>query len=342
MAKLPIFELNDVPQWQIARLDSWLEQWRSETHFRETEARGLILPELPSAPPGKDFPDLNTLRGQGYDDGVRSGQIRLLSSKVLPLARRPVFVAVLSEWTEDLKLVVPYGPFTIPGTTGELLTDRPDPALQVLCLWNSHTLPAEAIDTSWIVDELSPTELSDAWAIFQYITFGTTLPASLAQRVGPPVVHPRDPRRLYQKDEMSLMAPLARRAIEWERRRFDSAMKNALNVIPLLPAILAAQAFRQAAAVPEAAREEWVYQAQALEVECVLRLEGDQRTIGVYVYDLAGEDSMALDGACILDSNQKEVGTIANGRASVPAELVREGFVLRGADSTPIKLHRRE
>ena len=217
MAKLPIIEIREAPSEQARRLSAWLDEWEAEMRLRQADGA-----EMASERPGKGFGHVEAFgasrfRGQEYDEPIRAGQIRLLSARTVPQARRPLFVAVLSEWEDGLALVTPYGPFSEPASTGELLTGRQDSALRVLCLWNSHTLPHVAIAESWVVDDLTGTELADAWAAFEHITFGKALNSALAERVGPPICHPRDPRRQYQEEELKLLAPLARVALAWER-----------------------------------------------------------------------------------------------------------------------------
>ena len=341
MTKLPRIEIKEAPLWQTIRLTAWLDEWETEMRLREGEATSPLPEEAPPGPLATDVSGLTALRRQEYDEQVHSGQIRLLSSHLLPRARRPIFVAVLSEWTGGLKLVAPYGPFAEPASAGELLTTRPDSALKVLCLWNSHTLPDEAIARSWVVDDLAQAELNDAWAVFEQVAFGKALAAGLAERVGPPICHPRDPRRQYQEEELAVMSPLAGAAIQWERERIAARGSNVINIIPLLAAFLTARALREAASVPEAATKQWTYRAPGLDVELVLRLESDQHTLGAYVYDLDGEESHALDGAFVLDQDQNVAGTITGGRARIVAEAVQRGFILRASSGTPVTLSRK-
>jgi hypothetical protein len=133
------------------------------------------------------------------------GQVRLLAPALTPAASRPVYVAVLREWETGDLLVAPFGPFSVPATTTELLTRRLDLALRVLCLWNARTVPLTVLRQSWLVEPLTVREAADAWAVFRCAATGRPIPATLARRVGPPIFVPTDPRLIYQTREVAAL-----------------------------------------------------------------------------------------------------------------------------------------
>lgn len=55
----------------------------------------------------------------------------------------------------------------------------------------------EVVGVSWILDKLGSQLLSDAWAVYQRISTNTPLPRRLSERIGPPLLHPLDPRYEY-------------------------------------------------------------------------------------------------------------------------------------------------
>jgi hypothetical protein len=89
--------------------------------------------------------------------------------------------------------------------------------LKVLCLWNTRTLSAEILKRSWLVGNLTAAEREDAWTVFRHATTGVDLDDRLLAQVGCSVVHPRDPRIEYQREEAGMMAPLA--VVAWEHVR---------------------------------------------------------------------------------------------------------------------------
>ena len=151
-----------------------------------------------------------------FDDNIQPGEIRLLSSAIVPDSQRPYYAAVIKQWEEDMVLIAPYSPFTVPATTGEFLTGREDFSLATLELWNARTVPIVLLNKSWLVDQLSETEQKEAFAVFANITSGKDLPEELRDRAGIPIVNPKDPRIEYQKEEAALLAPLQNRIQMYE------------------------------------------------------------------------------------------------------------------------------
>ena len=141
-----------------------------------------------------------------FDRPVAVGQVRLLSPELTSDTDRPVFVAVFGDWDEGEVLMAPFGPFSVPATTGEWLTGRTTPVLRVLEVWNARSVPNTALDESWLVDDFAPAECKAAWHVFEHEAFRKPLAPEFEQQVGPPLVHPEDPRRRYQDEEVALLA----------------------------------------------------------------------------------------------------------------------------------------
>ena len=204
MSRIPKIQWRRPDEAQLSRLQQWLAEYQYE--------QACIQSDPPPQPSGTTarhpVPVEISSRVSPFDPGVAPGQIRLFSARTLPEADRPVYIAVLSEWTPGWLLVAPYSRFSIPGTVGELDTGREALPLRALSLWNSHTMPAEFLDESWIIDQLTREELRDALAVFRHITYGDDLPKELSSRVGLPIHHPSDPRIAYQSAESLMMSPL--------------------------------------------------------------------------------------------------------------------------------------
>jgi hypothetical protein len=206
MSRLPPLQFQETPSWQHQRLADWIEEWSLDLELRavlEHEAADRS-PASSRPPPGQSIPGLT----RPFDAPVEVGQIRLLSPRLVPDADRPMFVAIFRAWEDDLVLVAPFSRFSTPATQGEWLTGRPTPALRVLAVWNSRTLPLSRLEESWSVDVLTPLECDAAWAVFEHAISGRPLPETRALDVGPPVRHPEDPRLRYQGEENALFAYL--------------------------------------------------------------------------------------------------------------------------------------
>jgi hypothetical protein len=166
------------------------------------------------------------------------GEVRLLSSRLLPSAKRPVYVLVMGDWEDGLKLVAPFGPMLEPATPGELKTDRPEFCLSVLCLWNAHSVPVSRLQWGWVVDHLPENTVEEAWSVFRHAATGSPLTAALEERVGLPILDPEDPRTIYQAREFNFLSPLSEGILQGSEKQrilhfpsFDRAMEDERRAI---------------------------------------------------------------------------------------------------------------
>jgi len=207
MPKLPILRWVPATTGSADRLERWCSAWGIDQHLRVAQP-GYADP-LPFAARGgsTDDPLWQRLADPDVADlELDVGQIRLIDGWLVPKARRLVFVAIIYAWEGGVFAISPYGPFNEPATTGELLTDRPDDVLQVLSLWNTRAIPHDLLsEGSRFVGRLTLTELSDARAVFRHALTGESLPETLRDRVGSPIIHHRDPRIVYQSEEAQML-----------------------------------------------------------------------------------------------------------------------------------------
>lgn len=145
--------------------------------------------------------------GNYTSDSIQPGQIRLLARGVGGVENRLLYAAILSEWNADPKewLIAPFSSYTTPAVRGELLL-RPTGALslRVLCLWNARNVADRTMSRSWLVDELNGEEQREAANMLRYTLHGDPLPEELHPRIGPPILKPDDPRRAYEREEITL------------------------------------------------------------------------------------------------------------------------------------------
>lgn len=210
MNKIPNSKLYRPLAWQKRLLSQWLREWEIYRRLKEFPP---VEPGVSSGPV-----DLESFRKfvRGSDSsGLVPGEIRLLSHSLTPAVSYPVYVSVVRDWDEGWKLIAPFSPFALPATPGELLFEGREAPLKVLSLWNSCTVPPAALERSWFAGNLSAGELEEAWAVFRYETTGIDLPASLTRRVGPPIFNPRDPRLIYQKEQVGALRELTGIAVKF-------------------------------------------------------------------------------------------------------------------------------
>jgi hypothetical protein len=95
---------------------------------------------------------------------------------------------------------MPFGRFTHPAVPGEWRTDYDALHLRVLCAWNCAVLDAEILARSWVVETLDEQELQSITALAKTLQ-SDIQSLSVSDRVGPPLVHPLDPRHDYLAEE---------------------------------------------------------------------------------------------------------------------------------------------
>ena len=199
--KLPDIRMARAPDWQHERLARWLAEWRIELALGETPTAGRMPAPLRAE-----------VRAElGGDTGMpEAGHIRLLYPHLAAAWHRPVCLAILAQRNGPEFLAAPFGPFSEPATPGELRTGRAEAPLRVLCVWNARWFTPTVFRGSWKVDTLTGEDLEAANRVLAACEDGLVLPAELAGRVGPPLMHPDDPRRIYCRRETVRMDALLR------------------------------------------------------------------------------------------------------------------------------------
>lgn len=329
-----------MPNPDAIKLALWLKRWREEVAL----AKAGELPELlPTDVPAPQLPtDVNS-----FDSfGVCASDIRLLNPWLVRDVRRPLYFAVLGEWLDGLWLIAPFARFPQPATVGEWNTGRgeADPKkdpLAVLCLWNALTVPPEVVSQSWFIDLFNEKEMESAWDVFRHITTGKFLPTNLAQRVGPPLYHPADPRNDYLEEEASGLRPLGKLAEDYVSRLEETS---------------------EPVQTPSETETEDKFVESALGVR-ELAIAGDAATTGgkvlklrvpelgirvTFRQDARGEQVIAratriadstisykLDGGSVMKSG-KIVGKFVNGRAEFKASMLAGRIGLRDRKGKPL------
>ena len=243
MPKLPHLNRRLPPKGEAERLSRWFRERDLEQRLRREDPNYAEPLRPPSLDERRRDPKLATMV-EPFDPEVKVGQIRILHGGMFAEVRRPLHVAILSEWppasadlddqaagppSETLRniiplpegrrglvvtpmeateeksyLVAPFSDYREPATTTEWLTGREAGPLRVLCLWNTRDYPARWLELTWIVGELSEQELAGAWDVFRHTLTGVPLSDRLRAQVGAPIIHPRDPRLAYQAEEARL------------------------------------------------------------------------------------------------------------------------------------------
>lgn len=267
------------------------------------------------------------------------GDIRLLSPRLTPDADRPFYVAIFRAWQDDWRLVAPFGPYEVPGTPGELLLQRDAPTLRVLCLWNTHSVPPDALGESWFIDRMTEKEMDDTWAVFRHVATGADLGKSLADRVGAPLGGEGDPRIAYQAEEMALMRPLALVAAQTAQERAPGGGRVPSTVrVPWLRKARRASDVALQAAERQLPQDESIFVVRDPPLRIRVALQSDWRTVSFLVLDSEGEPSRLLNKGTITDAKGCAIGTIRGSMAQVPMEELGDDFGILAASGQPLSL----
>ena len=177
---------------QRERLARWLGEWQLLRGLSAEDGGGIALP----APRfGAKAAGLQARQRAG--ESVCPGDIRLLAPEWPSTWKRPRFLLVAEVAATRDALIIPFGPLSEPAHEGELRTRRDECGLRVLCLWNARWAPAAALESGWLIDRLPSDGLAEVAAARRAAEEGIPLTEPLGERVGPPLVHPLDPRHEY-------------------------------------------------------------------------------------------------------------------------------------------------
>lgn len=200
---LPKMKTVEISETQHAWCGLWLEAYEQYHAVHEMDLEDEALPESVDSP-------ITPLRREPYSlDEVTVGQIRMLSPSLTPEASEPVFVAVIGQQGGEF-LVTPYSRFPVPAFLSELCMECDEDELATLCIWNTHSLKAESLEKSWVVDALAADECRAALSVFESYLFGDPVPEALKNRIGAPILYSDDPRIPYQDEEIHRCQGLGR------------------------------------------------------------------------------------------------------------------------------------
>lgn len=345
MPELPELKWKPAPPGRKERLARWFAEWNLLQRMRRADP-ALFEPLHPPA-----HSDVGPSSGRHrlvapFNTELKVGQIRSMAPGLFAEFQRFSYVALIGEWGGDAFVTAPFGPFLEPATKTEWLTGREEHALRVLQLWNARTWPREVLERSWLVDELTAQEREDAWTVFLHAATGATLSDRLLAQVGCPVVHPRDPRLAYQKQEASLFALRSGEQAESVGDEPDDKIITVPEFIlvtdwnrPWLQDQQLALAANSASARSGAPREQRL-SAPELRLTLLLREESNGQFVSVTVRDQTQQFSTRLNGAVIRANSGEVLATVAGWQARLPIQKMLDGIRLFSASGQPIKLDR--
>lgn len=321
----------------IRMLGAWVAEWTDWQNLRES----LSSFEAEASPSDADSLSSEAAREallkavQPYGAlPAPVGEVRLLSASLTPKVERPVYVAVLQE-TGEWRLVVPFSPFSVPGTPDELLLgdlggvpkDAFSGGLAVLAVREAVWVTSEQLRKSWSAGRLPSKSVEDAEAVLLAYFNGAPLDYELKERVGARASHRRsDPRHAYISEEANLLAELGGLQPVWIEE--STAVKET-------------RAHSFAADDAEARAEIRVFQVPEKGVELKLLRDAGSSSAVLSVLDTDGEPSEALDGCKIYGIRGAEVAVISGAAARVAVEQLAGAFGLKTPEGKPLKVIRK-
>jgi hypothetical protein len=136
-------------------------------------------------------------------------QIRLFHPFSKETNGRLRYVAVLKENKDGSWLVAPFGRFSEPAVPGEWKTGRKAPSLRILCIWNARWMARSILERSWVVDRMPASKIEHALVIQQFLAEGKEPSRLFSNQIGPPLIHPLDPRMEYLEEERAWFSALS-------------------------------------------------------------------------------------------------------------------------------------
>ena len=150
----------------------------------------------------------------GYDENIAVSQIRILSKQYTNDADIIPYVAVIEKWDENMWLIVPFSPYKVPATEGEMSTGLKTYGLQVIQAWNGRTVQDSILKKSFLFGELDSKVCNEALMLFRHEFAGVDLPENFSAQRGSPIVEACDPRRDYIYENVDRFQPLSEEVIK--------------------------------------------------------------------------------------------------------------------------------
>jgi hypothetical protein len=324
--RLPSLKKNDLYEQKRDILSRWLIERDAELVFRQ----------LDGEKPLTTAPTEELHIAQSFDQKIinnyaeeppETGQIRLLAPEQFNEQSRPVYVAVIKEWEDNIWLTAPFSSYTVPALPGELLMQRPETPLQVLCVWNTRTIPSRAFQTSWIAGTMTAQELEDAWNLFRAVSTGSAIPENIAPRTGPHVLRENDPRIMYQQEELEMLDI-------WQ----NSSSQVADNIISMnwLVSDMNDHSMRLAADDTTSVFQPRQWTTDTEEITIDIQPDYESQMCLVMIFDDNGEISTRLDDYIIRIPETNVSVKISAGHAAIPMRQLLSGLALNDAAGNPV------
>ena len=127
--------------------------------------------------------------GDKFDAPVKAGELRIFADEERPI------VGLLYKQVGDSWIIVPVSEFSVPATEQEILLGK-----RVYQLWNSFTASSTFVERSWVVDDISMSDMKDLNTALLYVMVGDPISEDLVNCIGLPITSLEDPRLEYERE----------------------------------------------------------------------------------------------------------------------------------------------
>lgn len=177
------------------QLADWLHEWTIDQHLAETESEDVTGPALRASGDAEAF----YARQPACEGDVVLAKPR---TEAVGGQQGPVYFLVLAMQGAVPMRWIPFGRYVMPATPDEWCTGLQAVPLHVLCLWNARAVDKGREPAHWWVKRMTARRLMRVQEALQWVKGETgSCPRGMAAKIGPPLVHPGDPRHTYREQE---------------------------------------------------------------------------------------------------------------------------------------------
>jgi hypothetical protein len=291
---------------QKVLLSDWYEEYEFDLATRAfIDADNDQTGEIPSL----DSPRLKDAI-KPFDQTIETGQIRILSGRYISNPGQIPFIAVVSKWSGDSWLIIPFSRFCAPATQGEMETNSTFAFQKTLQVWNARTVHTLFLEKSWVFDRLGESVCQQAKDLFLNLTAGDALPQTFTARRGCSITNSMDLRRLYLEDEIEQFFPLSQLINSWEASRLR-LQQSVFKLQYIKSTSISEEPFSMAAADKEINTVK-NYAISGVGVRLNIECSKAENRVLINVFDEQGNFSNICDGWTILNGDGTILSAVGN------------------------------
>ncbi|HMO51352.1 MAG TPA: hypothetical protein PKA21_09510 [Kiritimatiellia bacterium] len=188
---MPPYRIRGSEENARKRLAAWLTERRIDQRLHETTD--------PHQPPPASA--LRYERSAPVREACVPGAVMILRpASDVSAAWGPVYVLIINHPHDGRVNGIPFSRYATPAVPGEWATGLALNPLRVLCLWNQRSMPISAL-LPGRAKTLPPKRMAELTRLIQGGFAGHEPTATTHRRLGPPLIHPADPRYDYLIEE---------------------------------------------------------------------------------------------------------------------------------------------